>query len=153
MNLISKILTPQRVELDLDLASREALFQYVGALFERDCGIPAKKIADALAQREKLGSTGLGMGIAIPHQRMKGLKEAQGAFLRLRTPIAFAAPDEQAVGLFFVMLAPEQANEKHLHLLAELAQMFSDKEFRDALKTATESGQALDAFLGWSVNA
>lgn len=153
MNLIAKILDPQRICIDLDVASRAALFDEVGALFERSCGVAAKKVVDALNQREKLGSTGLGMGIAIPHQRIKGLKEAQGAFIRCRQPIDFDAPDSQPVGLFFVMLAPEQANETHLHLLAELAQMFSDKAFRDALGSAQNAAEIAAAFANWNLHA
>lgn len=153
MNLIAKILDPQRICIDLDVASRAALFDDVGALFERSCGLSAKKVTEALNQREKLGSTGLGMGIAIPHQRVKGLKEAQGAFIRCLRPIDFDAPDGQPVSLFFVMLAPEQANETHLHLLAELAQMFSDKAFRDALGAAQDATEVAAAFADWNLHA
>lgn len=153
MNLISKILDPQRINIDATLASKAAVFEYVGAMFERQSGLPAKKVVDALTQREKLGSTGLGMGIAIPHQRIKGLKEAQGAFLRLSQPIDFDAPDGAPVNLFFIMLAPEQANETHLRLLAELAQMFSDKAFRETLSTAPDAVSIATAFENWSVHA
>ncbi len=153
MNLISKILDPQRIEVDVPLASRAAVFERVGALFEQHSGLPAKKVVDALTQREKLGSTGLGMGIAIPHQRVKGLKETQGAFLRLSQPIDFDAPDGAPVNLFFIMLAPEQANETHLRLLAELAQMFSDRPFRETLCTAPDAASVAAAFENWSTHA
>ena len=76
---------------------------------------------DSLFAREKLGSTGLGQGIAIPHGRIKGLKDALGAFVRPRQPIPFDAPDGKPVSLVFVLLVPEQATEKHLQILSELA--------------------------------
>ncbi len=88
---------------------------------------------DSLFAREKLGSTGLGQGIAIPHGRIKGLKEAVGAFVRMKQPIPFDAPDGQPVNLIFVLLVPDRATDLHLQILSELAQMFSDKPFRERL--------------------
>lgn len=151
MNLITQILDPARIIVDAPAADRDGLFAVIGGLFERASGLPPRKIVDALLLREKLGSTALGMGIAIPHQRIKGLKEPLGAFVRVAAPIAFDAPDGEPVSLFFVMLAPEQANETHLRLLAELAQMFSDKNFRDGLMAAKDAAQVAAAFGNWSV--
>jgi PTS system nitrogen regulatory IIA component len=153
MNLIAQILDVQRIRVDLELDSRDALFAYMGDLFEAPSGQTAGKLVDALNQREKLGSTGLGMGIAIPHQRIKGLKQALGAFIRLKTPIEFDAPDNLPVSLFFFMLAPEQANETHLRLLAELAQMFSDKTFRETLQNAPDAATVASAFEQWDIHA
>lgn len=153
MNLIAQILDVQRIRVDLEVDSREALFAYMGDLFEAPSGQTVAKLVDALNQREKLGSTGLGMGIAIPHQRIKGLKEALGAFVRLKSPIEFDAPDNQPVSLFFFMLAPEQANETHLRLLAELAQMFSDKNFRETLLNAPDAATIAGAFEKWDIHA
>ena len=133
--------------------SRESLFASIGELCSAASGLPPKKLVEALNQREKLGSTGLGMGIAIPHQRIKGLKEPLGAFLRAARPIPFDAPDGEPVSLFFVMLAPEQANETHLRLLAELAQMFSDKGFRELLAAAPDGATIASAFQNWSIHA
>ncbi|MDQ7990239.1 MAG: PTS sugar transporter subunit IIA [Candidatus Dactylopiibacterium sp.] len=148
MDLISSILAPSRILIDAKVTSRDELFALVSDLFERDSGVPARKIRDGLLQREKLGSTGLGMGIAIPHQRIKGLKEALGAFVRLAQPLAFDAPDGEPVRLFFVMLVPEQANETHLRLLAELAQRFSDRAFREVVCAATDVPAVRQAFGG-----
>ena len=91
---------------------------------------------DSLFAREKLGSTGLGQGVAIPHGRIKGLKEAVGAFVRLPAPVPFDAPDGKPVNLLFVLLVPEQATEQHLQILSELAQMFSDRALREQLAAA-----------------
>jgi PTS system nitrogen regulatory IIA component len=153
MSLITQILSPTRILVDVSASDRETLFAAIGELFEHDSGLPARKLVDALNQREKLGSTGLGMGIAIPHQRIKGLKEPLGAFVRTASPIPFDAPDGQSVSLFFVMLAPEQANETHLRLLAELAQMFSDKGFRDSLSAAADLATVAAVFENWSLHA
>lgn len=153
MDLISSILNPSRVCVDVAARNSDELFALVSSLFERDSGIASRKINDGLKQREALGSTGLGMGIAIPHQRIKGLKEPLGAFVRLAEPMSFGAPDDEPVRLFFVMLVPEQANETHLRLLAELAQRFSGKSFRDALCAAVDVDAVILAFENWSTHA
>jgi PTS system nitrogen regulatory IIA component len=106
-------------------------------------------VAASLTAREKLGSTGLGQGIAIPHGRIKGLSEAIGAFARLRTPIAFDAPDGKPVGQVFVLLVPEQATDLHLQLLSELAQMFSERAFRDKLAAAASADDLHALFRSW----
>lgn len=149
MNQISKILPLANVVADLEASSKKRAFEQVGLLFENNHGIARATVYDALFDREKLGSTGLGQGIAIPHGRIKGLKEARGAFLRLSTPVAYEAPDGQPVNLMFVLLVPEAATEKHLQLLSELAQMFSDKVFREALLAAPDSTILHGYFQQW----
>ena len=131
MNLIAKLLKVDNIMVGLDASSKKRVFEQAGLLFENQYGIARSAVYDALFAREKMSSTGLGQGIAIPHGRIKGLKEAHGAFLRLASPVQFDAPDGQPVGLIFVLLVPEAANEHHLQLLSELAQMFSDKAFRE----------------------
>ncbi len=133
MNLISRLLPPANVVLDLEVSSKKRMFEQVGLLFENNQGIARSLVFDSLFARERLGSTGLGQGVAIPHGRIKGLKEPVGAFLRLKAPVAFDAPDGRAVSLIFVLLVPEQATEQHLQILSELAQMFSDRELRGKL--------------------
>jgi nitrogen PTS system EIIA component len=149
MNPIAELLLPANVRLDVEVASKARLFEAVGALFEANHGLVGRGIVESLAAREKLGSTGLGQGIAIPHGRIKGLKSAQGAFLRLKTPIAFDAPDGKPVAQIFVLLVPEQATEQHLQLLSELAQMFSDRGFRDRLATAADPAAVHALFTTW----
>ena len=135
MSLISKILPTSNVFLDLDVGSKKRVFEHVGILFENSHGIARSVIFDSLFAREKLGSTGLGQGVAIPHGRIKGLKEAIGAFVRLATPIQFDAPDAKPVSLIFVLLVPANATDLHLQILSELAQLFSDKALREELLT------------------
>src|SRR5512136_2391097 len=149
MNPIAELLPAENVRLDVEVASKARLFEAVAALFEANRGLAGRGIVDSLAAREKLGSTGLGQGIAIPHGRIKGLKSAQGAYLRLRTPIAFDAPDGKPIAQVFVLLVPEQATEQHLQLLSELAQMFSDRGFRDRLAAAADSATVHGLFTGW----
>ena len=110
-------------------------------------------VFDSLFARERLGSTGLGQGIAIPHGRIKGLKDAAGAFLRLEAPVQFDAPDGRPVNMLFVLLVPEQANETHLQLLSELAQMFSDRSFREQLQAAPDAQALHTLFNDWGTDA
>lgn len=139
MNLISQLLPESHVLLGLEAGSKKRVFEQAAQLFEKSCGISQSIIFESLFAREKLGSTGLGQGIAIPHGRIKGLKEATGAFIRLAEPIGFDAPDGRPVGLMFVLLVPEQATEAHLQILSELATHFAEREFREKLSTATDA--------------
>lgn len=148
MDLIASLLTPERTLLNLQAANRQQLFEVAGKLFESSHGLSAKQVADSLNQREKLGSTGLGQGIAIPHGRIKGLKQAAGAFLRLAAPMPFDAPDGRPVQLLFILLVPEQATEQHLQILSELAQRFSSRPFREALLAAPDAAATLALFAG-----
>jgi PTS system nitrogen regulatory IIA component len=153
MNLISQILLTADIAVDFSADDKTAVFEHAGRLFENQHGLSRKMIFDALKQREKLGSTGLGQGIAIPHGRIKGLKAALGAFVRLSRAIPFDAPDGKPVNLIFVMLVPEQANESHLRLLSELAQMFSDRVFREDLTAAVDALSVQKIFADWTPHA
>ena len=149
MSLTAKLLAPENVRVDLEVSSKKRLFEQVGLLFENNHGIGRTLVYDSLFAREKLGSTGLGQGVAIPHGRIKGIPEAIGAFVRTRTPIPFDAPDGRPVNQVFVLLVPEHATEQHLELLSELAQMFSERAFRERLAAAPDAASAWDAIRGW----
>ena len=153
MSLVSKILTPSHVSLDLQASSKKRLFEQAGLLFENLDGIARSLVFDSLFARERLGSTGLGQGVAIPHGRIKGLKEAIGAFVRLAQPVPFDAPDGGPVSLVFVLLVPEKATEKHLQILSELAQMFSDKALREAMSLATDAAALYELIARWQPDA
>lgn len=153
MNLISQILSVERVFVGMQLAGQAELFDCIGDVFARDFGLTKKSVVSALVQREKLGSTGLGQGVAIPHGRIKGLKQTLGVFVRTEAPIDFAAPDGALVNMIFVMLVPEQANESHLRLLSELAQLFSDRGFRERLCEAPAAETVWALFESWNPNA
>lgn len=149
MNQIASLLPLNNVVANLDASSKKRIFEQVGILFENHQGLARSVVYDALFAREKLGSTGLGQGIAIPHGRIKGLKTPIGAFVRLVSGVPFDAPDSQPVGLIFVLLVPEAANEHHLQLLSELAQMFSDREFREQLAAAPDAAALHGLFANW----
>ncbi|HET9670058.1 MAG TPA: PTS IIA-like nitrogen regulatory protein PtsN [Casimicrobiaceae bacterium] len=149
MNHISALLPVSNIVVDLDVASKADSFAAIAALFERTAGLVKASVAASLAAREKLGSTGLGQGIAIPHGRIPKLSHALGAFARLRAPIAFDAPDGKPVDQLFVLLVPEQATDQHLQLLSELAQMFSERAFRERLATAATADEIHAVFRGW----
>ena len=147
MSLLANLLPAENILLDLDASSKKRVFEQAGLLFENHQGIARATVFDSLFAREKLGSTGLGQGVAIPHGRIKGLKDARGAFLRLAAPVAFDSPDGKPVSMLFVLLVPEQANELHLQILSELAQRFSDRAFRDALAAAPDAEAARQLFI------
>jgi nitrogen PTS system EIIA component len=153
MTLVSKILSVSHVNVDLQASSKKRLFEQAGLLFENLDGIAKNVVFDSLFAREKLGSTGLGQGVAIPHGRIKGLKEALGAFVRLAQPVPFEAPDGNPVSLVFVLLVPEKATEKHLQILSELAQMFSDKALREAMSHAGDADALYQLIAAWQPDA
>ena len=150
MNLVSRLLPVNHVLLDLDVSSKKRLFEQIGLAFENSRQIPRSRVFDSLFDREKLGSTGLGYGVAIPHGRIKTLKEPVCAFVRTAAPIAFESPDGQPVNLVFAILVPEHANETHLELLSELAQMFSDAALREALAATPDIQAAHRLITEWS---
>jgi len=153
MNLVSPLLPVSNVLLDVDVSSKKRVFEQVGLLFENNHQIARSLVFDSLFAREKLGSTGLGQGIAIPHGRIKGLKEAVGAFVRMKQPIPFDAPDAQNVSLVFVLLVPDRASDLHLQILSELAQMFSDKALREKLLTGTTAVEIHGLIRDWAPHA
>jgi PTS system nitrogen regulatory IIA component len=153
MSLVSKLLPPANVIVDLDVSSKKRVFEQVGLLFENNHHIARSQVFDSLFAREKLGSTGLGQGVAIPHGRIKGLKEALGALVRMKQSIPFDAPDGQPVGLIFVLLVPDRATDVHLEILSELAQMFSDKPFRERMLAAPGAQELHQLVTNWQPHA
>ena len=153
MTLIAKLLPASNVVTDMQVSSKKRLFEQAGLLFENQHGIARSQVFESLFAREKLGSTGLGQGVAIPHGRIKGLKDALCAFVRLAQPVPFDAPDGNPVSLAFVLLVPEQATEKHLQMLSELAQIFSDKAQREAMAQAPDAAALHKLITAWQPDA
>ena len=149
MNLIGKTLSPENVILDNESTSKKRIFERVGLLFENSQKIARSQVFDSLFAREKLGSTGLGHGVAIPHGRINGLRDAATAFVKTQTPIPFDSPDGQPVNLIFVLLVPDRATDLHLQLLGELAQMFSDENFREQLQNTNDPTVIHQLFTEW----
>ncbi len=118
-------------------------------LFETLHGLSRALVTDSLFSRERLGSTGLGHGVAIPHGRIKGLKSPMAAVLQLAQPIGFDAPDEQAVSLLIFLLVPEAATQKHLEILSEIAEMLSDASLRDKLVHSSDAADLYGLISNW----
>jgi PTS system nitrogen regulatory IIA component len=149
MSLISKILPLENVLLDAESTSKKRVFERVGLLFEKSQKLSRSQVFDSLFAREKLGSTGLGQGVAIPHGRIKNLRDAVAAFVKTDSPIPFDAPDGLPVNLIFVLLVPERATDLHLQLLGELAQMFSNASFRERLLASDDPAAIHQMFAEW----
>ena len=149
MNRLSAILPAAQVLVSVDATSKKRAFEEAGLLFETLHGLNRALITDSLFARERLGSTGLGHGVAIPHGRIKGLKQPLAAVFQLANPIGFDAPDEQPVQLMIFLLVPEAATQKHLEILSEIAELLSDSVLREKMKQATDAGELHGQITGW----
>ncbi len=149
MNRLSAILPAAQVLVSVDATSKKRAFEEAGLLFETLHGLNRALITDSLFARERLGSTGLGHGVAIPHGRIKGLKQPLAAVFQLSHPIGFDAPDEQPVQLMIFLLVPEAATQKHLEILSEIAELLSDAGLRERMKSATEAEALHGMISGW----
>ena len=149
MNRLASILPASQVLVGVDVTSKRRAFEEAGLLFENLHGLSRALIADSLFARERLGSTGLGHGVAIPHGRIKGLKAPMAAVLQLRQAIGFDAPDEQPVGLLIFLLVPEAATQKHLEILSEIAELLSDASLRERIKSAPTAEQLHALIANW----
>jgi len=133
MNALTDLFTLDRITLDNPAQNRAEVFATVGELFSKQAGLEANAIVGFLNAREDLGSTALGAGVAIPHGRVKGLKNPIAAFVKLKNPIEFAAPDGEAVSILIFLLVPEKATQQHLEILSSIAQLLSDPDVRKLL--------------------
>jgi len=138
MNLLSRILPLSNVVLDLAVTSKKRAFEQAGLLFENQHGIARTAVFHSLIARERLGSTALGHHVAVPHGRIKDLKEPCAAFIRLADPVRFDATDGRMASLLLILLVPETATQLHLDLLAEIARLMSDASLRQALATEND---------------
>lgn len=138
MNLTSRILPLSNIVLDLAVTSKKRAFEQAGLLFENHHGIARTVVFHSLIGRERLGSTALGHSVAVPHGRIKDLKEPHAAFIRLAEPVRFDATDDRTASLLFILLVPETATQLHLDLLAEIARLMSDENIRQQLASETD---------------
>ncbi|WP_407362953.1 PTS IIA-like nitrogen regulatory protein PtsN [Pseudomonas luteola] len=137
---LETILTPSRSHVSVPGVSKESVLQQISEIAATDLpGQDAHSIFESLMAREKLGSTGFGNGIAIPHCRLSGSKEPISVLCHLQTPVDFDSLDGAPVDLIFVLLVPEAATEQHLELLRQIAAMLDKAEIRDRLRHATTS--------------
>ncbi len=145
---LSPLLGPDRIALIADPVDRDRVLDDAARLLAGDSPADAAAIADCLRQRERLGSTAIGHGVAIPHGRCSVYGEARAAFLRLAHPVDFDAGDGEAVDLVFAMAVPEHFTQQHLQLLSELAERFADAGWRDALRAAPDAAALRALLLG-----
>lgn len=150
MNLIAPLLTLETIRLNLNVVSRKRLYEEAGLVFESSVGISHTDAFDALFAREKLGSTCVGNGCAIPHGRVSGITEPAAVFLRATTPLSLDAPDGRPVQLFLCLLIPDDDNESYLKILRETASLFSCKPLRNALLQATSEVEVCELIHNWT---
>lgn len=149
MNRLASILSAAQVLVQVDVSSKKRAFEEAGLLFENLHGLSRALVTDSLFSRERLGSTGLGHGVAIPHGRIKGLKSPMAAVFQLANPIGFEAPDEQPVNIMIFLLVPEAATQKHLEILSEIAEMLSDAMLREKLVGSQSSAELHRLISDW----
>jgi PTS system nitrogen regulatory IIA component len=133
---VTALLSPNRVFIDPNITSKKKSLEFIANTVIEQCGLTQSKLFNSLLDRERLGSTGLGHGFAVPHARLPDLKETIGCFVKLAKPINFDAPDNQPVDLIFCIIIPDHATDEHLQILASLAKIFSQSSIREAMRTA-----------------
>jgi len=147
--LISDLLGPERIRLDVQSSSKKRLLEVISEELARNTDEFSKReIFESLCARERMGSTGLGKGVAIPHGRVKGSRHVQASFIRLKKPVPFDAVDGEPVDLLFCLAVPEDCGEDHLRLLAQVAELFSDPDVLKALREADSSARMLQLLSG-----
>jgi len=147
---ITSLLSPDRVVSCDDIASKKRLLEQLSELLSKSSPqLSQQVIFDALVNREKLGSTGLGKGVAIPHGRLAALEEPLCAFIKLNTPVDFDASDEQPVDLVFCLLVPEDSTEEHLQVLSTIAEIFSNPRMCNELRMCDSGECILEHLYQW----
>jgi PTS system nitrogen regulatory IIA component len=143
---IAELVSPEGVVADLKATSKKQALQELANKAASIVGLHERAIFDTLLERERLGTTGVGVGIAIPHGKLPDIDRIYGLFARLRKPIDFDAIDDQPVDLIFLLLAPETAGADHLKALARVSRLLRDKSFCDKVR-GCESAEAIYALL------
>lgn len=146
---IGELLTTERILSDAEIGSKKRALEALSELLSQNGELSSHDIFDSLLARERLGSTGLGRGVAIPHGRISGLKQTQAAFIKLVGGIDFDAPDQKPVDLLFALLVPEECTDEHLETLSRLAQLFSDPSTVQQLRGTHDSIATLGLLNDW----
>lgn len=145
---ISALLSPQSIFVDTEITSKKKLLELIANIVADRTQLPESVIYNNLLNRERLGSTGLGNGFAVPHARLENLDQTLGFFFRLNEPVNFESPDDIPVDLVFTIVIPEEATEEHLIILSSLAGIFSRPEICEAIRDAAnrdEIGQIIQS--------
>lgn len=144
------LLGARRVLTGVHVTSKKRLLELVATALSDDSATAVEaSIFDSLCSRERLGTTGLGHGVAIPHGRTTEIETAVGAFIQLAEPIDFGAVDDKPVDLLFALAVPEHFRHEHLELLSQLATMFSDESLCAALRAASDSAEVIQLLSNW----
>jgi PTS system nitrogen regulatory IIA component len=143
--LVSDLLSPERVLSHVRTSSKKKLLELVSeALVQNDETLDSREVFESLCARERLGSTGLGKGVAIPHGRVHGSSAVQAVFIRLSKPLAYDAIDGEPVDLLFALAVPENCTSDHLKLLSQIAERFSDAGLLKKLRSAEDANELID---------
>jgi PTS system nitrogen regulatory IIA component len=134
---ISALLSPQKIFIDTEVTSKKKLLELIANIVADRTQLGQSIIYNNLLNRERLGSTGLGDGFAVPHARVPDLDKTVGCFFRLKEPVNFESPDNLPVDLVFTIVIPQEATEEHLLILSALARIFSRAEVCEAIRGAT----------------
>ena len=149
MNRLASILPVEQVLVGIEATSKKRAFEEAGLLFENLHGLSRALVTDSLFARERLGSTGLGHGVAIPHGRIKGLKSPMAAVFQLAQSIGFDAPDELPVKVLIFLLVPEAATQKHLEILSEIAELLGNARVRDNMLVSSTAETLHGVIANW----
>lgn len=143
---LSELIPESGVLAELNASGRKQVLHALCELAERTLGVDARAALDAVLERERFGSTGVGEGVAIPHARTALVSEVRGLFARLKSPVDFDAVDGRPADLVFMLLAPEDSSADHLKALARVSRLFRREDVRDALRLAPDAA-AIHAIL------
>ena len=147
---ISEILDIERIENNIDVKSKKRALEELSNLMVQDqTQLDTGEIFDSLISRERLGATGVGYGIAIPHGRIKNCEKITGAFVKLKESVDFDTSDNLPVDILFALIVPEESTDEHLQVLAFLASMFSDKNFREKLRKSDSPEDTYQLLTSW----
>lgn len=149
---LQDIIDPERIAYDVDVSSKKRALETVSDFLVKGGNsndLVSHDVCESLIAREKLGSTGIGCGVAIPHGRLKNTDKTLAAFIKLHKGVDYDAIDNQAVDLIFALLVPEHSTEEHLQILAEIAEMFSNEEFRNKLREAKDPEALWNLLKNW----
>ena len=149
---LSELLSPGGVAADLNASSRKQALHALCELAQRSLHVPARPLLDAVTERERLGATGVGDGVAIPHARTYLVDRVCGVFARLKHAVDFDAPDGRPADLIFLLIAPENAGAEHLKALAQVSRLFRRQDIRQALRAAPDAA-AIEGILNSGVRS
>ena len=147
---LSEIINVNRIRNDVDVKSKKrALEELSQLLAQEQTNLDASEIFDSLISRERLGATGLGYGIALPHGRIKNCQKITGAFIQLTEGVDFNTSDNLPVKMLFALIVPEESTDEHLQVLALLASMFNDESFREKLQQSKDNESTYQLLINW----